>query len=133
MNIGSSARTQAYQQIGITSEVETATPHRLIQLLMERALTKIAMARGHMERDSVAEKGAHIGAAIDIITGLQGSLNHKPDEEMAGNFDALYDYMTRRLTEANLRNDPAMLDEVAGLMGELKEAWDAIASEVDQP
>ena len=131
MTTSSFATAQAYQRIGITSEVEAATPHRLIQLMMERVLTKIAMARGHMERKSIAEKGANITSAIDIICGLQASLNHKPAPKIAGNFDALYDYMTRRLTEANFRNDPAMLDEVAGLMRELKEAWDAIAPEVD--
>jgi flagellar protein FliS len=131
MTTSSFATTQAYQQIGITSEVEAATPHRLIQLMMERVLTKIAMARSHMERKSIAEKGANITSAIDIICGLQVSLNQKPAPKIAGNFDALYDYMTRRLTEANFRNDPAKLDEVAGLMRELKEAWDAIAPEVD--
>ena len=132
MNMGGSAAAREYQQIGVSSEVEKATPHRLIQLLMERALTKIAMARGHMERESVAEKGAHIGDAIDIICGLQASLNHQPDAKIAGNFDALYEYMMKRLTEANFKNDPAMLDEVSGLMRELKEAWDAIASEVNE-
>jgi len=131
MNTGSHGAAQAYQRIGIKSEVESATPHRLIQLMMERVLTKIAMARGHMERESIAEKGAQIGSAVEIISGLQASLNHKPDQSMAGNFDALYEYMMKRLTEANFRNDPKILDEVAGLMRELKEAWDAIASEVD--
>ncbi len=132
MNTGSPAAAREYQQISVSSEVEEATPHRLIQLLMERVLTKIALARGHMECESVAEKGAHIGDAIDIICGLQASLNHKPDAKIAGNFDALYEYMMKRLTEANFKNDPAMLDEVSGLMRELKEAWDAISSEVNE-
>lgn len=129
MNTGNEAAMQAYQQIGSRSEVEVASPHRLIQLMMERVLTKIAMARGHMERDSVAEKGRHIGDAIDIITVLQASLNDKPDRRLARNFDSLYEYMTRRLVEANLHNNPALLDEVTGLMRELKEAWDAISDQ----
>ena len=131
MNMSSPAAARSYQQIGITSEVEAATPHRLIQLMMERVLTKIAMARSHMEREAIAEKGAHISSAIGIISGLQASLNHEPGGQVAENFDALYDYMMIRLTEANLRNDPGLLDEVAGLMSELKEAWDAIADEVN--
>lgn len=131
MVMGSSATTKIYQEIGITSAVEAATPHRLIQLLMERVLTKIAMARRYMEEDLIAKKGESIGSAMDIIISLRACLNHKPDEKLAGNFDALYEYMTRRLTEANFKNDPAMLDEVSGLMRELKEAWDAIASEVN--
>ena len=130
MTPGNAAATRAYQQIDNSSEVENASPHRLIQLMMERTLTKVAMARGHMDREAVAEKGKHIGDAINIITGLQASLNDKPDAKLARNFDALYDYMTRRLMEANLKNDPAILDEVTALMRELKEAWDAIADVV---
>ena len=84
-----------------------------------------------MEREDVSTKGKLIGDAIDIISGLQTSLNHKADETLAGNFDALYDYMKRRLLEANLHNDAKILMEVAGLMAELKEAWDAIADEVE--
>ncbi len=121
----------AYQKMGVNTEIESATPHRLIQLMMERVLTKIAIARGFMKRESVAEKGKHIGDAISIVSGLQASLNHKPDKRLAGNFDALYDYMARRLIQANLKNDPAMLDEVAGLMRELKEAWDAVSPELN--
>ena len=109
---------------------ESASPHRLIQMLMERIIAKISMARGHMQREDVSNKGRLIGDAIDIISGLQASLNHKADEKIAGNFDALYDYMKRRLLLANLHNDPEILSEVSGLMQELKEAWDAIAGEV---
>jgi len=123
------AAMQQYRQVNLRHDVESASPHRLVQLMMERVLAKIAIARGHLERGAVAEKGRHIGDAIGIINGLQVSLNHKADSKLAGNFDALYDYMTRRLLEANLRNDDAPLREVAGLMREVKEAWDAIADE----
>jgi len=131
MNYGDSAAIGEYQNIKTKHDVESATPHRLIQLMMERIIAKISMARGHMEREDVSTKGKLIGDAIDIISGLQTSLNHKADETLAGNFDALYDYMKRRLLEANLRNDAKILMEVAGLMAELKEAWDAIADEVE--
>ena len=126
----SNAAASQYRQIDMQSSIEAATPHRLIQLLMERALAKIGVAKGHMERGEVGEKGRNIGDAIDIINGLQASLNHKADARLSENFDALYAYMMRRLLEANLRDDGAMLDEVAGLMTELKEAWDAIAESV---
>jgi flagellar protein FliS len=132
MSSATSTATRSYAQIGLRSEIESASPHRLIQLMMERVLTKIALARGHMEREAVAEKGVHISDAIGIIEGLQGSLNHNADERLAGNFDALYDYMKRRLLEANLHNDPSRLDEVSALMRELKEAWDAIADRVGE-
>ena len=123
--------TKAYQQIDTRSRIEDATPHRLIQLMMERALAKIGLARTQLAEGEIANKGINISDAISIINGLQASLNHKADQRMSENFDALYAYMMRRLLEANLRNDQSILDEVAGLLRELKEAWDAIADEVE--
>ena len=119
-----------YQSMDLHANVEDASPHRLIQMMMEGALTKISRARGSMEQDEIASKGSNIGDAIQIIEGLQASLNHSADERMSENFDALYTYMMRRLLEANLRNDASILDEVVALMRELKEAWDAIADDV---
>lgn len=123
-----------YQEMNTQHQVASASPHRLVQLLMERTLAKIALAGSHMKRNDISEKGSLIGDAINIITGLQASLNHKEDARLAENFNALYDYMTRRLLEANFRNDPDILAEVAGLMREIKEAWDAIEKhpEVEQ-
>lgn len=120
---------KAYQQIDTQSQVDEASPHRLIQLMMERALAKIGLARSQMKDGKVMDKGNNISDAISIINGLQASLNHKADQRMSENFDALYAYMMRRLLEANLKNDEGILDEVAGLIRELKEAWDAIADD----
>ena len=122
--------TKAYQQMDTQGQIEDASPHRLIQLMMERALAKIGLAQSQMTEGKVQEKGNNISDAISIINGLQASLNHKADKRMSENFDALYAYMMRRLLEANLHNDGGILDEVAGLLRELKEAWDAIADDV---
>jgi len=130
MTPSGAAAARQYQSLDTSSNIEDASPHRLIQLMMERALTKIGLARGHMERGEVQQKGSNISDAIAIIEALQASLNHKADERMSENFDALYSYMMRRLLEANLQNEAGILDEVAGLLRELKEAWDAIADQV---
>ena len=126
MQTTEAAALKAYQQIKTSSDVEDASPHRLIQLMMERALAKMALAKGHMEEGNVSEKGNLIGDAINLISALQQCLNYKADEKLAGNFDALYDYMLRRLLQANLSNDPQILSEVSNLLGEIKEAWDII-------
>ncbi len=120
---------QQYQQIGVRNTLTDSSPHRLIQLMMEHALTKINVARGFIERNDVAAKGQAIGEAIDVVGGLQASLNHSTNNRMSENFDALYTYMMRRLLQANLKDDIPVLDEVAGLLGELKDAWDVIAND----
>ena len=122
-----------YRELSVQHDIETASPHRLIQMLMERVLTKIELAKRNIVEERIAEKGSLIGDAINIIAGLQASLNFEADDKLCSNFDALYEYMSKRLFESNLRNDPAGLDEVAGLMNELKSAWDAIAPDDEVP
>ncbi len=125
-------RADAYRKIGIEHEVTSASPHRLIQMMMERVLDKLSLAKSNMLDERVAQKAVLIGDAIDIVCGLQVSLNHDIDKKLGSNFDALYDYMTRRLLAANLNNDVAAIDEVRTLMSELKSAWDAIEDTVPQ-
>lgn len=132
MTASGSAAIRQYQQIDTQSILANATPHRLVQMLMERALTKMGLAKGYMERGHIQEKGSCIGVAISIINVLQASLNHKANARMSANFDELYGYMMRRLLQANVQNDATILDEVSGLLQELKDAWDAITDQVEQ-
>ena len=117
----------AYQNVGAEAAVTDADPHRLIQLLLQGALDRIAVAKGHMQRGEVAPKCECIGKAIDIVGGLRGALDHERGGEIARNLQALYDYAELRLLEANTHNDPARLDEVAQLLGDIKGAWESIA------
>jgi len=116
--------------VSVTGGVEDATPHRLIQMLMEGALDKIATAKGHMLRKELAEKGRHISWAISIISGLQSSLDMQAGGEISANLDDLYDYMVRRLVLAGAGNDATILDEVSALLLELKSAWDVLPKQL---
>ncbi|WP_313055528.1 flagellar export chaperone FliS [Stutzerimonas nitrititolerans] len=118
-----------YQSVNTNAQLVDATPHRLIQMLMEGGLTRLAQARGAMERNDVALKGALIGKTIDIVGGLRQGLNLEAGGEVAANLDSLYIYMTTRLVEANRKNDPTILDEVAGLLREIKSGWDGISQQ----
>lgn len=118
---------EQYEKVGVQSGVENASPHRLVQMLMEGATARIAAAMGHLQRGAIAEKGRNISLAISIIAGLRSSLDKDKGGQIADNLDRLYDYMTRRLLEANLKNDRALLDEVQDLLQAIKEGWDAVA------
>lgn len=119
-----------YTQVKTESQVSFATPHRLIQMLMEGVLEKIACAKRHMLNNDIARKGENISLAISIVSGLRASLDKESGSEIAENLDRLYDYMERRLIEANAKNNPMGLDEVAKLMREIKDGWDAIGGEL---
>ncbi|MGB1456238.1 flagellar export chaperone FliS [Spongiibacter marinus] len=118
--------SQAYASVGTHSQVEAASPHRLIQLLMDGALDRLALARGQIQRGEISLKANSISRTMSIIDGLRLSLDHSVDSSLSENLEGLYDYMNRRLLLANVKNDTEALDEVSGLLRELKGAWDAI-------
>jgi len=120
------AAMKQYETVDAHAQVFDATPHRLIQMLMEGALSRLAQAKGAMLRNQTALKGELIGKAIAIVGGLREGLNVQQGGELALNLDRLYEYMSAQLLKANLSNEPALLDEVAGLLREVKSGWDAI-------
>jgi len=126
MNMAMNRAINSYTKFGTYAEIEAASPHRLIQMLFEGGLQRIAIAKGAIQRKAIAEKGENLSRAIAIIGGLRASLDQDKGGEIATNLDRLYEYMERRLLEANLKNDEAILDEVSGLLRDIKSAWDAI-------
>ena len=115
-----------YQTVNVNAQVTEADPHRLIQMLLEGGLQRIAQAKGAMQYANIPLKGELIGKAMGIIGGLREAVDTDKGGEIAANLDNLYAFMQQRLSQANLNNDPAMLDEVATLLREIKEGWDGI-------
>lgn len=116
---------KAYKTTSLDAELAVADPHRVIQMLMQGALERVAQARGAIERRDYEAKSYAISKAMAIINGLQDSLDlshgQVPQDMMA-----LYIYMKDRLTDASVHMDVAPLDEVTSLMGTIKSAWDQI-------
>ena len=124
------AALKQYQTVNTQAQVFDASPHRLIQMLMEGGLSRLAQAKGAMERGQVALKGELLGKAIAIIGGLREGLDLRQGGELAANLDSLYEYMSSRLLQANRSNDVAIIDEVAGLLREVRSGWDGIANQI---
>ena len=93
---------QSYRKVSLESEIIVASPHRIIQLMFAGALQRLAQARYAMEQNDLANKGVYIGKAVSIIIGLQNSLNMDAGGQIAKNLSDLYDFMLRKITEANL-------------------------------
>ncbi|HRE15526.1 MAG TPA: flagellar export chaperone FliS [Rhodocyclaceae bacterium] len=125
-----SSPINAYRQLDLETEVITADPHRLIQLLLDGALGAISDAKVQMANNNIAAKGNAISKAIDIIAnGLKVSLDVEQGGDLARRLIALYDYMAVRLLHANMRNDPGALEEVGTLLQQIAEAWSDISDE----
>lgn len=117
----------AYAKVGVETGVMAASPHKLIAMLFDGAMLALSTALVHMKAGNIAAKGKSISQAISIIDeGLRASLDQSAGGSIAVSLDSLYEYMSSRLLMGNLKNDPAMLEEVQRLLIELKQAWDGI-------
>ena len=123
------AKLAAYSSAQAHGGVAAADPHRLIAMLLDGALERIATARGCMTRGDTAEKARLINRAVSIIGELRSSLDLNSGGPIAMNLGELYDYMCRRLLKATAENRVEMLDEVTKLLNEIRTAWVAIPNE----
>jgi flagellar protein FliS len=119
----------AYQSVAAHGGVAASDPHRLIVMLMDGALERIARARGCIENHALQEKNDLLASAVAIVDELRVSLDLKAGGPIAANLDDLYDYLCRQLMKANLTNRIETLDEVAHLLGEIRSAWLALPAE----
>ena len=127
------SKLAAYQSISAHGGVAGADPHRLVLMLMDGTLERLAIARGCMERrgrGDVGRKAQLLTQCVSMISELRGGLNLEQGGELARNLSDLYEYMTRQLLRANADNNAGYITEVQGLLGEIRSAWIAIGPEV---
>lgn len=114
----------AYQQ----NSVNTATPGELTLMLYNGCLKFIRLAAHTIENDDMERKNENLIKAQNIIQELNFTLNR--NIELSASMGAMYDYMYRRLVQANIKNDTSMLAEVEGYVTDFHDAWkQAIQSE----
>jgi flagellar protein FliS len=128
------AQSNAYRQIGVTSAVDGANPHRLVAMLYDGLLESIAQARGALRSGNVELKCRSVSRAVRIVEeGLKGALDINSGGDLAANLNILYGYLSQRLTMANLHNDETMLQECANLVQPLRDAWMQIGVQSIEP
>lgn len=119
-----------YQSVDLRATIETASPHKLISMLLDGALGALAKAKGAIERESIEERTTALNKASEIVIGLKGSLDLEKGGEVAANLDALYDYMVAGIFEANRNNDAEKVQEIMNLMLEIKQGWAEMPAEI---
>ncbi|WP_153913915.1 flagellar export chaperone FliS [Shewanella sp. TC10] len=123
---------KSYRKVSLDSEIAVASPHRIIQMMFDGALLRLAQSRYAIETQDLQGKGVAINKAIGIINGLNNSLNMDVKDSVASNLSDLYDFMLRRISEANMNNDVKAIDDVTVILRTIKEGWDAIPQDMHQ-
>ena len=117
---------ESYGQVKVSTGVSKANSVELIQMLFDGLIESMSAAKGHILHKNLEDKGKSIARASRIVLGLQGALDFEKGGELATNLNELYNYITRRLLHVNARNDLAALDEIHGLMTEIRGAWETV-------
>lgn len=116
----------SYGAVQVQTGVATADSARLILMLFDGLLESLMVAKGHIQHGNIVAKSSALTRAGRIVVGLQGALDFDRGGEISRNLSELYAYVTRRLLQANASNDIEIVDEVHGLMSEIREAWQTL-------
>ena len=108
------------------SRILSADPIDLVRLLYQASIGAVEDARRHLAAGDIAARSRSISKAHQIMVELTGALDHERGGEISQRLAQLYDYMERRLIEANLQQSDAPLGEVRALLKTLAEAWEGI-------
>lgn len=119
---------KAYTTQNLQAEMAVADPYRVIQLMMQGCIERLAQSKGAIERRDFEGKSVAISKCMALINGLQDSLDFSYGKIPEDLF-ALYEYMKQRLLDASRNMDVAPLDEISQLMLTIKSGWDAIPLE----
>ncbi len=123
-----SARSaNAYKKFSVEAGVAQADSHKLVEMLFDEFLGSVGAARAALARGDIKAKCQHVVTAVRILEeGLKGSLNLDEGGELAANLRGLYDYAVLRLTQANVRNDDTLLQEVLAVIAPIADGWKQI-------
>ncbi len=119
-----------YKTVGLETSVASANPHQLVSLLFEALQQSLSAAKNSISAGDIPGKGRAISRAVRILEeGLKAGLDTNRGGELATNLRGVYDFCIFRITEANLRNDASLIDEVIRLIHPIADGWNQIKDE----
>ena len=109
------------------TQIQSATPLQLIALLYDRAVQSTLTARDAMSRGDIPTRRAAVNKVLEIIAELQNTLDPERGGAVAVELERIYMYIVKRLLDAVQTQTCEPLDEVHGILGTLRDAWQKIA------
>ena len=124
-NAGNRGIAKAYKR----QELLTAPREKVIAYLYQGLESFVLQSQKALDEGNIQGAGEYIGRAQGIVWELLGALNMEEGGEIAENLSRLYRYMINRIVEANLKKDRAPLDDVLGVLAEVKEGWNEMLAQ----
>ncbi len=115
-----------YHATNLDAQTSRASPIELVLVLTDGLLDELARARGHIVGKRYEQKAQSLDKCTQIINGLASSLDFEQGGEVVANLGRLYDFCAARLYRAGVDMDPAIIDEVVGLLTTIRTGWQGI-------
>jgi flagellar secretion chaperone FliS len=106
----------------------TVTPAMAIVMLYDGAMRFLAGAKAAIAEGRIEDRYELVNKAHAVIHGLQCQLDFTGGGEVARLLDRYYSYILHRMMQVNIKNDPAICDELIARLREMRESWATIAS-----
>lgn len=119
----------AYHAVNLHAQTATASPVQLVLILIDGLLEELARTRAHIEARRFTAKAQSLNKCVDILNGLSSALDTEHGGEVVANLARLYDYCAWRLYRAGGELEPAMVDEVMGLLRTLRGGWQGVQAQ----
>jgi flagellar protein FliS len=110
---------EAYRRV----TADTRSPMELVVMLYDGAIRFVGEARDAADRNDIAKRTRAVSRALAIVTELQNTLRLEDGGDVARELDRLYDYLTARLLDSNIKRDRKALDEVHRLLSTVRDGW----------
>jgi len=120
------AGTARYQSVDISSRIEGATPHRLVQIMYEELLKALDAMAFATARGDYVQRGEHQSKVLAILTGLETSLDFDKGGQIAVDLVAIYREARRLVVAGGREGDAALVTRAREMIQEISNAWDAI-------
>jgi len=111
----------------LARELSAASPAKRVAMLIDRAIGSLGEAVQAIERGDIQARWNANQRATNIIETLWRTLDLEKGGEIAANLEKLYSFMLNRLTQVDIKNDPAPAREVATLLEPLRRSWHELA------
>lgn len=115
----------------LETQVLSASPVELVQLLYRAAIDALAAARLHLAAGDIAARAAAVTRAMNLVGELTQSLDPDRGGALASQLRDLYSYILRRIHEGNYQQQDAPFAEASQLLTTLLDAWQSIEKPVD--
>lgn len=116
----------SYRAVDLEARAAAASPYELVLVLFDGLLDELSRARGHIEAKRYQQKGASLEKCLNILNGLNGSLDYEMGGELVQGLARLYDYCIYRLSDVSVSLSLEGLDEVVLLLGVLRDGWEGV-------